>query len=333
MAGSSGVRLALAAAEAGALASLPCAMLGPDQIRAQVAEFRAKSRAPLNLNFFVHAPPAPDAAREAAWRELWRPFYEEFGVAAESAAGPNRAPFDEAACAVVEDVKPEIVSFHFGLPSEALTARVRAAGAKILSSATSVAEAQFLEARGCDAIIAQGVEAGGHQGVFLRDDIAAQIGTFALTPLIADAVKVPLIAAGGIADARGAAAAFRLGASAVQIGTAYLKSPECDTSPIHRAALDAGGDTALTNVFTGRPARGIINRAMRAHGPMSALAPAFPVAAAALAPLRRAAEAKGAGDFSPLWAGAAHALAKPAPAAVWTRALMEETARLLAGGD
>lgn len=321
MAGSSGVKLAVAVSKAGGLGSLPCAMLNPDQIRQAVAAFRAASPRPLNLNFFAHAEPNVDSAREAAWNERLRPWFDGFGLPP-PAAGAGRASFDEALCKLVEELRPEIVSFHFGLPDAGLVARVQASSARILCSATTPEEARHLEDRGCDAIIAQGVEAGGHRGMFLSDDIALQIGTMALLPLIVDAVRVPVIAAGGIADRRGVAAAFSLGASGVQIGTAYLRSPECDTSPVHRVALAKPGVTVLTNVFTGRPARAIVNRFVSELGPMNPDAPAFPRAAGAMMPLRMSAEAQGSGDFSPLWAGQAYALATEKSAHAITEDLM-----------
>jgi nitronate monooxygenase len=293
------------------LGSLPCAMLTPQQVREQCAAFRAAaSDAPLNLNFFCHRPPQDDPARESVWRERLAGYYREYGLdPAMPVAASSRAPFDPAWCELVEELKPRVVSFHFGLPEAGLLDRVRASGARIVSSATSVEEALWLEQRGCDAIIAQGAEAGGHRGVFLRDEVSTQTGLFALLPRVADAVRVPVIAAGGIFDARGIAAAFALGAAAVQIGTAYLYCPEAKISPLHRQALLAGqgDDTALTNVFTGRPARGIVNRLMREVGPISALAPAFPLAGGALAPLRAKAEAAGADGFMPLWSGQARA--------------------------
>jgi nitronate monooxygenase len=223
------------------------------------------------------------------------------------------------------ELKPKVVSFHFGLPERRLFERVKNAGCVTLSSATTVEEARWLEDHGVDAIIAQGSEAGGHRGMFLTDDIAAQPGTFALVPQVVDAVKVPVIAAGGIADARGVVAALALGASAAQIGTAYMFCDEAGISPIHRAALKAAraDQTSLTNVFTGRPARGLINRVMREHGPISPIAPAFPLATSGIQPLRNAAEAKGSGDFSPLWSGQAAALGTGGPAADFTRKLID----------
>lgn len=322
MAGAGGSALALAVAQAGGLGALPCAMLSPDAIRAEVAAFRAATRAPLNLNFFCHVPPVADAERERKWRERLAPYYAELGI--DPAASPpaaGRAPFDAALCALVEELRPELVSFHFGLPAPDLLARVRAAGAKVLSSATTVEEAVWLERAGCDAIIAQGAEAGGHRGMFLAADPGAQPGTMALVPQIVDAVHVPVIAAGGIGDGRGIAAAFALGASAVQLGTAFLFCPESTITPAHREALRHAGPTALTNVFTGRPARGIVNRIVREVGPLSPLAPAFPLAGAAVAPLRQANPA----EFGPLWSGQAAALGRALPAAELTRRLAEET--------
>ncbi|MCF1441244.1 NAD(P)H-dependent flavin oxidoreductase [Ralstonia nicotianae] len=333
LAGVGGVELAVAVARAGGLGSLPCAMLNADQIREQVGQFRAAVRSPINLNFFCHVPPQPDPEREARWRAHLAPYYAEFGIdPAATAPFVNRAPFDAAACAVVESLRPEVVSFHFGLPEAGLLARVRAAGARILASATTVEEARWLEANGCDAVIAQGAEAGGHRGMFLATAVESQVGTFALVPQVADAVRVPVIATGGVADARGMAAAFALGAAGVQIGTAYMLSPEAKTSAIHRAALKraADGDTALTNLFTGRPARGIVNRLMREIGPMSSFAPAFPTAGGALAPLRAKTEPAGSGDFINLWSGQAPRLATEDSAEAITRRIAAQALARLA---
>lgn len=324
MAGVQGSALAVAASNAGALGSLPCAMLTPKAMREELARIAVGTSRPFNVNFFCHTPPAPDAAREAAWRAALAPYHAEFGIdPATIPAGPGRLPFSAEAADVLAEFKPRVVSFHFGLPSPALLARVRGWGAKVLSSATTVDEALWLEANGADAIIAQGVEAGGHRGMFLTDDLTTQVGTFALVPQIVAAVKVPVIAAGGVADAAGVAAAMALGAAGVQVGTAYLLCPEATTSALHRAALqsDAARHTALTNLFTGRPARGIVNRLMRELGPLSAKPPAFPLATAAVAPLRAQAEAAGSGDFSPLWSGQNASGCRAMPAAALTRAL------------
>jgi nitronate monooxygenase len=327
MAGFQGSALAIAVSNAGGLGSFPCAMLGIDAMRAELRAITADTSKPFNVNFFCHPQPKVDAARETAWRAKLAPFYREWGLDPSSVpAGPGRRPFDAEAAEVLSEFRPAVVSFHFGLPTDELLARVRALGAKIFSSATTVEEARWLDARGVDAIIAQGFEAGGHRGMFLSDDLTTQVGTLALVPQIIDAVKVPVIAAGGIADAKGVAAALKLGAAGVQIGTAYLLCPEATTTAVHRAALksEAARHTALTNVFTGRPARGIMNRVMRALGPISDAAPSFPLATAAIAPLRAEAEKRGSGDFSPLWSGQNNSECKEIPAAQLTRELAAE---------
>ncbi|NIJ21741.1 nitronate monooxygenase [Sphingomonas naasensis] len=319
MAGAGGVALAVAAIRGGALGSLPCALLSADQVRAQVAEVRAAVHGPLNLNFFCHSLPVPPD--ESAWRALLAPYYaEEDAVAGDPP--PLRRPFDDAMCAVVEAVRPEVVSFHFGLPAPALRARVKAV-ARMFGNATTPEEAAWLAAQGCDAIIAQGEEAGGHAGWFLNGHRPTPLA--ALLPA-AVATGLPAIAAGGIADARDAAAVFDAGAAAVQVGTAYLASPESRISAPHRALLgtDAAGDAAFTNLLSGREARGIRNRLMRELGPINDVAPAFPYASNALAPLRAKAEAEGRGDYSPLWAGAGAARVRALPAEALTRALIEE---------
>jgi nitronate monooxygenase len=306
MAGVQDSALAIAVSNAGGLGSLPCAMLSPDALHAELTALTSATSKPFNVNFFCHTPPVLDAEREAAWRDLLRPYYVEFGLDIDSVpSGPGRAPFSHEYIDVLNRFKPPVVSFHFGLPRQDLLQRVRAMGATILSSATTVDEARWLKERGVDAIIAQGLEAGGHRGMFLSHDVTTQIGTLALVPQIVNAVGVPVVAAGGIADPTGVAAAMALGAAAVQIGTAYLLCPEATTSAVHRAALtgNASRHTTLTNVFTGRPARGIVNRIIREIGPMSSLAPQFPLATAAILPLRGAAEALGSSDFSPLWSG------------------------------
>src|SRR5438874_12385378 len=324
MAGVMDAELVIAAAQGGALGSLPCAMLSAEKAREQVNVIRQRVSAPINLNFFCHNAVDADAGREAIWRQRLAPYYRELGL---DPAAPiniaNRAPFDAAFCEVVEELKPEVVSFHFSLPDASLLRRVKAAGCIVMSSATIVREAIWLEENGADVIIAQGAEAGGHRGMFLTENIAEQPGTFALVPQVVDAVKVPVIAAGGIADGRGIAAAFALGAAGVQIGTAYLRCPESRVIAPARTALAQAHDdsTVITNVMTGRPARGVINRLMREVGPVSADAPAFPHAATGLAPLKAAAEKLGNVDFPNLSAGQAVRLGREMPAAELTRAL------------
>jgi nitronate monooxygenase len=324
MAGVQASALAIAVSSAGGLGSLPCALLGPDALRSELEAIRAATGRPVNVNFFCHKPPVPDPAREAAWRAALAPYYEEYNIDPGAIpAGPGRVPFNDEMAAVLEAFKPAVVSFHYGLPARDLVTRVKAWGAKILASATTVEEARWLESHGADAIVAQGIEAGGHRGIFLSADLNTQMGTFALVPQIVSHVHVPVIAAGGIADAKGVAAAMALGAAGVQVGTAYLLCPEATTSAVHRAALKhaCARHTALTNVFTGRPARAIVNRVVREIGPMSAAAPAFPLAAAAIAPLRAKAESRGSSEFSPLWAGQNTTGCREIPAAELTRLL------------
>ncbi|MGC4043427.1 MAG: nitronate monooxygenase [Armatimonas sp.] len=330
MAGVQGSALAVAVSQAGGLGALPCAMISLDTLRQELAAIRAQTSRPINVNFFCHTPPTPDAQKEAAWREILSSYYAEFGIDPDSIpAGPGRAPFSAEAADVLEEFRPEVVSFHFGLPVPDLLARVRRWGAIVLSSATTVEEALWLEAHGADAIIAQGAEAGGHRGLFLTDDLNTQISTLALVPQLVQAVKLPVIAAGGIADSKGVAAALALGASAVQVGTAYLLCPEATTSAVHRAALksEAARVTAITNLFTGRPARGIVNRYIRELGPMNANVPAFPLATSAITPLRTRAEAQGSGDFSPLWAGQNTTGCRETPAGLLTQELAHEIGR------
>ena len=324
MAGVQDSRLAVAVSNAGGLGSLPCAMLSPDDMRKELAHIAAHTTKPYNVNFFCHTPPRPNAERDTEWRAALAPYYREFELdLAAVAPGVLRSPFSPDAADVLDDFKPAVVSFHFGLPSAELLARVRAGGSKIFSSATTVEEARWLEAHGADAIIAQGLEAGGHRGMFLSDELSTQVGTFALLPQIVQAVALPVVAAGGIADARGVAAAMALGAAGVQVGTAYLLCPEATTSAVHRAALksEAARHTAVTNLFSGRPARGIVNRLMRELGPVSAAVPDFPLASSALASLRAKAEGQGRGDFSPLWAGQNASGCREIPAADLTREL------------
>jgi len=331
MAGATTTAMVIAAQQAGALGSMPAAALSLEQLRDALALIRQASNAPLNVNFFCHQPPDADEARDQAWKALLQPYYHELGVDFDAPTPlSNRAPFNDAACQVVEEFRPEVVSFHFGLPEKSLLDRVKATGAKVLSSATTVEEAVWLEQHGCDAIIAMGLEAGGHRGLFLSDDLNSQIGLMALLPQIVDAVSVPVIAAGGIGDARGIVAAFALGASAVQIGTAYLFTPEATVSASHHHALRhaQASETALTNLFTGRPARGIVNRVMRELGAINPVAPAFPQAGGALMPLK----AKDEAGFSNLWAGQALRLGKDLSTYDLTRQLAEHSLSKLTRG-
>ena len=326
MAGAQGSALALAVCTAGGVGGLPAAMLSPETLQAELQTMRDQAAGPWNVNFFCHTPPEPDAAAEARWRQALRPFYDEAGIdPASVSAGAGRVPFSHAVADVVEPFAPPVVSFHFGLPAPDLLARVKGWGSRVLSSATTVPEALWLEAHGADAIIAQGLEAGGHRGMFLNAELSTQMGTLALLPQVVAAVKVPVIAAGGIASAAGVRAAMALGAAGVQVGTAYLCCHEASTSALHRAALlsVAAQHTALTTLFSGRPARGIVNRLMRELGPLNPAAPAFPLATAAVAPLRSHFEALGRTDCTPLWSGQNTSGCRPVSATLLTQELAQ----------
>ncbi|KYG69220.1 2-nitropropane dioxygenase [Bdellovibrio bacteriovorus] len=332
MAGVDSVELAAAVSNAGGLGSLACALLSVDQLREEFKKLRSLTTMPVNLNFFCHENPKNTDAQQAGWKEHLSKYYLQLGLDP-NASYPTalRVPFNEDYCAVVEELKPEVVSFHFGLPSLELMKRLRSVGCKIISSATTVTEARWLEERGCDAIIAQGFEAGGHRGSFLTHDIAAQVGTMALVPQIVDAVKVPVIAAGGISDARGIAASFLLGACGVQLGTAYLFCPEAKVSKLYLQTLQQATDdqTVLTNVYSGKPARGIRNKFIQEEGPISTLAPPFPFAGPAVNPLRKKSEELGRNDFVQMWSGQAASLGRVLPAAELTKKLSRETLALL----
>ena len=320
MAGAGGVALAVAAMRGGAVGSLPCALLTADQLRAQVAEVRAQASGPLNLNFFCHA--LEETVDDGEWRAALAPFYARESVSPPTSPPVLRRPFDEALCAAVEEARPTIVSFHFGLPAPMLLKRVRDTGAYVLGCATTVDEARFLARQGCDAVIAQGYEAGGHAGWFLEGH--RPVGTLALVRRIRAAIDLPVIAAGGIMDGAGIAAALALGASAAQLGTAYLATPESLIGPMHRALLGSEAETVFTNVISGREARGFRTRLIDALGPISPIAPPFPHASTAIAPLRAAAEPAGRSDYSTMWAGQGAALARPMGAEQLTRTLAEE---------
>lgn len=327
MAGTSGTALTVSVSEAGGLGSLPGASFDADKLQAEIGGIRQCTAKPFNVNFFCHTRPVPDPTKEVAWRKALSGYYDEIGLDPKTAVpGMAREPFDNDACAVIEELKPKVVSFHFGLPTEPLLARVKCAGCCVISSATTVTEARWLEERGCDAIVAQGVEAGGHRGMFLTKNVASQVGTFALVPQIADAVAVPVIAAGGIGDGRGIAAALALGASGVQIGTAYLLTPQSLIGDSYRNALRGMQEnfTSITNLFSGRPARGIVNRLMREIGPMSDAAPAFPLASAALAPLQVKDKELGSLNFTQIWAGQSGAFSREIDAGELTEQLASD---------
>ncbi len=326
MAGVQGSALAIAVSEAGGLGSLPCAMLSPEALVNALTHIAESTAKPYNVNFFCHTSPIPKPEIEQHWQASLKPYYDQLGLSLNDiAAGAGRRPFDADTLALLNDFRPPVVSFHFGLPDDVFVDQLRRWGSKIISSATTLEEALWLEERGVDAVIVQGLEAGGHRGMFLTEDLSTQSGLFALLPQCVEALSVPVIAAGGIANPQTVKAAMALGAAGVQVGTSYLLCPEATTSAVHRQALSsATPHTALTNLFSGRPARGIVNRVMRELGPISDLAPAFPLATAAIAPLRAVAEAHGSGDFSPLWAGQNRSGCQELPASEITRWLVSQ---------
>lgn len=326
MAGVQGSELAMAVSNAGGLGSLPCALLGPEALRSELVKLQEGTDKPFSVNFFTHTPPKPNATQEKAWRDALAPYYREFGIDPDSIpAGGGRTPFNNESAALIEEFRPAVVSFHFGLPEPGLVARVKATGAKIISTATTVDEAIWLEKHGADGIIAQGIEAGGHRGIFLTQDLTTQMSTLALVPQVVNAVKCPVIAAGGIADTKGIRAVMHLGAAGAQLGTAFLLCPEATTRAIHREALKSpqARHTAITNLFSGGPARGIVNRVIRELGPICSATPEFPLAGTAIAPLRASAEAKGSGGFSSLWSGQNASGCREIPAEEQVRRLTE----------
>jgi nitronate monooxygenase len=313
MAGSAGLDMAVAVAGAGGLGSLACAALDAQRLQDLLQAAAEATNKPLNFNFFCHEPPEDNPEQDAAWLEKLSPYFDEISLdKPQTLRMKSLQPFDEDRCCVIEGQPPAVVSFHFGLPEDAFVQRIKAAGSIVMSSATTVEEARYLEAHGCDVIIAQGLEAGGHRGMFLTDDPLTQVGTMALVPQIVDAVSVPVIAAGGIADGRGIVASLALGASAVQMGTAFLFAEQATVSEVYKTQLrDAGSQhTAVSNVFSGRPTRCLVNRMMRENGPLSPEAPAFPKGFAATGPLRIKAEEVNIRDFSPHYCGQAAALGK-----------------------
>ena len=304
MAGVQDSSLAMAVSVAGGLGSLPAAMLDAQNLRRELQVLHT-SRLPYNVNFFCHTAPAHTPAAELKWQAALQPYYQQFGIDPSAIpASAGRRPFDEEMAEVLEEFSPKVVSFHFGLPSQPLLSRVKARGAFVLSSATTLNEAQWLVAHGADGVIAQGLEAGGHRGHFLDRDVSVQSNVLTLLQQLTPHIHVPIIAAGGIANADDVHAAMSAGAAAVQVGTSFLLCHEAKTSPLHRARLrDVDAPTALTNLFTGGLARGMFNRVMLEIGPENAAAPVFPMATQSMAPLRAKAEANQCDDFTPLWSG------------------------------
>jgi len=331
MAGSDTAALAADVADAGGMGSRGCAEMSPEAFRAAWAETRALTGGALNVNFFAHAGPKHDEQKSARARALLAPFYMELDLGEVPAEAETLVRFGEAMFAAVMEVRPPVVSFHFGLPEAHHVEALKAAGTVILSTATTPSEARELEARGVDAVIAQGWDAGGHQGFFLTDR-PAQIGTMALVPQVVDAVSVPVIAAGGIADGRGIAAALALGAAGVQIGTAFLTCAEANVAAPRRAAMLAvgGGDTRMSKAFTGRPARAIVNRYMAAMEAHEDDLPDFPLLDRLTLPLDVASATAGSPDLMALLAGQAVGLNRQTTAAELVETLVEETRAAMA---
>ena len=318
MAGVQDFRLAAAISNAGGLGSLPAAMLNTEQLEQALLALSEATDNSYNVNFFSHTQPTVQPEQITRWHEALAPHFAKFNIDPSTlTGGASRQPFNEAAAEVLERFKPAYVSFHFGLPDKALLERVKRCGSVVISSATSTAEAIWLEQNGADIIIAQGLEAGGHRGHFLDRQVEHQMGTFALLPQVVAAVSCPVVAAGGIADSKGINAALTLGACAVQLGTTFLLCDEATTSPLHRAALQSeeANHTALTNLFSGGAARGIVNGVMRDLGAMNGAAPPFPLASTAITALRQAAEAQDNSDYSPLWCGQNRSGCQSIPAA------------------
>lgn len=324
MAGVQNSALAIAVSRAGALGSLPAAMLDAQTLRRELQALQA-SGLPYNVNFFCHHPPTHSVEAELKWRSVLQPYYQEFGIELPTmTALAGRRPFDDEMGEVLEEFAPTVVSFHFGLPSQALLSRVKARGAFVVSSATTLEEALWLQSNGAEGVIAQGLEAGGHRGHFLATDVTQQLNRVELLDRLMPHISLPVIAAGGIADAQSVQAALEAGACAAQVGTAFLLCDEATTSPVHRARLqDVHASTALTNLFSGGLARSLFNRIMQELGPENTAAPAFPLASSAIAPLRARAESVGLDHFTPLWSGTNRHGCLQAPAAEVVQRLVD----------
>lgn len=322
MAGVQDEALAQAVSEAGGLGSMPCALLDNARLERALQRF-AGLPLPVNLNFFCHAMSGQDPAHEQRWHDALAPYYREFGVEApEPSEAGARRPIDGQTVELLSQYRPRVVSFHFGLPAPQLLERIKSWGTLVMASATTLEEGRWLERHGCDIVIAQGIEAGGHRGHFLPADLSMQGSTRDLVVQFSTTLGVPIVAAGGTGSRADVETMLDAGAIAIQAGTAYLLCPEASTSPVHRAMLcRTDASTAITNLFSGRPARGLVNRLMRELGPLSDLPPAFPWASQALAPLRARAEAMGREDFSPLWSGTQPGRFRDVDAATVTRAL------------
>lgn len=333
MAGSTTPELVAAVSNAGGLGSLGCARLSPDAVREKFNATRQATNKPFNFNFFIHEDPALDVAAAQPMRDRLAAYFREFGLGDVPEAGIPIPTFDEAMLETLLEIRPGVASFHFGIPEKDAVRALRDAGVIVIGSATTVAEARILADHGVDAVIAQGHEAGGHRGTFAGPLDGGTVGTLPLVPQIADVVQVPVIAAGGIGDGRGIAAAFALGASGVQLGTAFLTCPEASVHPAWQDALLNGRDhsTQVTRLFSGRPARAIRNRYMEEMADFEDQAAAFPIQYGLTTPLRETSAAQGSGDFQSMWAGQAMALNRALPAAELVERLAEEAQAAMKG--
>lgn len=329
MAGVSTPALAAAVSEAGGLGSLGVGAGDAAAARAVIGQMRALTNRPFNVNLFAHRTPRPDPAREAAWLDWLAPSFAAFGAAPPTSLRPIYASFldDPEMQAAVIEAAPPVVSFHFGLPPPEVASALKSAGSLLLASATSLEEAQQIEAAGLDAVVAQGVEAGGHRGVFDPDAPDAGLGTMALTRLLVRGQHLPVIAAGGIMDGAGIAAALSLGAVAAQLGTAFIACPESSADDGFRAALSGPGAyrTVLTPAISGRPARALGNRftALAASAGMPPV-PDYPITYDAGKALNAAAKAQGEAGFGAQWAGQGAPLSRAMPAAELVAVLAAE---------
>lgn len=327
MGGESTTQMAVAVCNAGGLGGLGCSSKSADEVRRAIEEIRSGTNRSFNLNFFAHPPPGENPQVNEQTRALVAPFYDELGI--ENI--PTRAeapldPFDESRLAVLLEMRPKVVSFHFGLPPLDMVQALQDAGTVVLCTATTVAEARQLANAGVDAIIAQGWEAGGHRGTFEVSFEDFGVGTMALVPQVVDAVDVPVIAAGGIADGRGIAAALVLGASGVQLGTAFLSCPEADIDARYREALrNATEDgTRLTRAFSGRPARARNNRYIEAMAEKRVRLPDFPTMYSFSGPLESTSRDTGKSGFEFFLWGQGAPMNRELPAAELMERLVEE---------
>lgn len=324
MTGSDTPPLAAAVSQAGGLGMLGCGMRSPEAMAQAAAAVRAATDRPFGMNLFVLDTPAPDAATVQAAMARLAPLYAEFGLTPEA---PARWCEDFAAqFEALVAARPAVASFTFGILDGAQVGRLHGAGCVVVGTATTLAEALAWQDVGADAVCASGMEAGGHRGTFLGDVDASLVGTMALIPQCVDALRIPVIAAGGIMDGRGIAAAQALGAQAVQMGTAFLACPESGITPAQRAAMARaqGTDTRITRAYSGRPARGIVNTMMERLAADEAAIPPYPIQNALTGALRRAAGVQGRADYLSLWAGQGVGAARVMPAGELVALLAQE---------